>query len=308
MKARWVLLVGVLMWGCVESNPQPSPAGPDVAGGGAPDVVADVGGTQEGDDAVPADTVDTGPPSDDVDRIDTVTPPDTIGSCEPPKPILFDDTCVECLTTADCDEDIACNPQNHRCEPEECNYCETPYPACTQIDGVWSCVQCKYDEDCSEGTKCEPDLYACVGSVPPPCPGCATDDDCQSLWSDLQLECDVASGCCQDVTGLCDGVEGFCPNGECKGLWEDYLGCGVWPTSENEGCENIDPKLGLCTCSTPVDLEDPSSCPPPEFCAGGACPPEAVCVDASVVELMFGASAPFEGGVCLPLEWMLSDL
>jgi len=232
------------------------------------------------------------------------------GDCQPPQPFLLGDTCVECLSTADCgDEDLACNPENHRCEQADgaCGYCEYPYPACVQITGVWSCVQCKYDEDCPEGVECEPDLYACVDGVGPPCNGCVADDDCQSLWGDFQLECDVTSGCCQDVTGLCDGVEGFCPNGECKGLWSDFLGCGVWPTSENEACENIDPGLGLCTCAAPVDLEDPSSCPPPDGCVGGACPSEAVCVDASVVNLMFGASAPFDDGVCLPLEWMLND-
>ena len=233
------------------------------------------------------------------------------GDCQPPKPFLLGDTCVECLSTADCgDEDLACTPENHRCEPADgaCGYCEEPYPACAYINGVWSCVQCKYDEDCPEGKECEPDLYFCNGGGETFCEGCITDDDCQSLWGDFQLECDVATGCCQDVTGLCDGVEAFCPYGECKGLWSDFLGCGVWPTSENEACENIDPGLGLCTCSAPVDLEDPSSCPPPDFCAGGACPPEAVCFDASVVELMFGASAPFDDGVCLPLDWMVSYL
>ncbi|MFH1532991.1 MAG: hypothetical protein ABIK09_19880 [Pseudomonadota bacterium] len=230
--------------------------------------------------------------------------------CSPLQPHVFEGACVECLSSADCDdENLTCNPANHRCEPADgtCGYCEEPYPACVPINGVWSCVQCKYDEDCPDGKGCVPDLYACVGGVPPPCPGCATDDDCQSLWGDLQLECDVASGCCQDVTGLCDGVEGFCPNGECKGLWEDYLGCGVWPTSENEACEDVDPGLGLCTCSAPVDIEDPASCSPPDGCVGGSCPPQAICVDASVVELMFGASAPFDDGVCLPLEWMLND-
>ncbi len=235
---------------------------------------------------------------------------DLTGVCASPRPFLLDGACVECLSGEDCTDGLACNPENHRCEPLDgaCEYCENPYPACTEINGVWSCVQCMYDEDCPEGVECEPDLFSCNSGGEVFCNGCTSDDDCQSLQSDLQLECDVASGCCQDVRGLCDGVEGFCSNGECKGLWEDYLGCGVWPTSQNEVCETIDPWLGLCTCSAPVDIEDPASCPPPDLCAGGACPPEAVCVDAPVVELMFGASAPFDAGVCLPLDWIVNEL
>ena len=299
MKARWVLLVGVLMWGCVESNPQPSPASPDGAGGGAPDVVADVGGTQEGDDAVPADTVDTAPPSDDVDPIDTVTPPDAVDTCKPPKPFLLDGACVECLASANCADDLHCNPENHRCEAEECNFCQAPYPACVQIDGVWSCVQCKYDEDCPSGVPCDEDLHACA---PWPsddyCPPCDSDADCVALNQWLVVECHSASGCCFDRHGRCDGLSAGCPEGTCVQIWEE-LGCGTTTEPLEPPCSFFPPELGVCTCPEPYLTPRLIGCPD-EDCGLG-CPGEAACVDPSFVE-DFGIPIPSGGGICLPVD------
>ena len=120
------------------------------------------------------------------------------------------------------------------------------------------------------------------------CVECLTDEDC----GDETLICNLGNHRCEPTSG------------ECKGLWSDFLGCGVWPI-DDEACDGIDPGLGLCTCSTPFDMEGLSTCLPPDFCAGGTCPPEALCVDASVLEFMFGAAAPFEDGVCLPMDWMV---
>ena len=48
-------------------------------------------------------------------------------------PFLLDGACVECMTSEDCPDGLSCNPENHRCEVEECSWCEPPYPVCVKI-------------------------------------------------------------------------------------------------------------------------------------------------------------------------------
>jgi hypothetical protein len=303
MRAMWVLLV-ILLLGCVESNPQPSPGGPDVwnakdRGGLADATTADVVADLVADGVTSTDTTDLHSSPEVSDTIDAVTPPDAVDTCEPPKPFLFEGACVECLASADCADDLHCNPENHRCEVEECDYCESPYPVCVQINGVWSCVQCKYDEDCPAGVPCYEDLHAC-GPWPSDdyCPPCDSAADCVALNQWLEVDCHSASGCCFDRHGRCDGLSVGCPEGTCVQIWEE-LGCGTTSDPEELPCSYFPPELGVCTCAEPYLTPRLIGCPD-EDCGLG-CPGEAACVDPSFVE-DFGISIQSKGGICFPVE------
>ncbi len=237
--------------------------------------------------------------------------PDTRGECEPdlidedsrtcapPKPFLLDGACVECMTSEDCPDGLSCNPENHRCEVEECSWCEPPYPVCVQIDGVWSCVQCKYDEDCPAGVPCDEDLHACVPwPIDDFCPPCDSDADCVTLNQGLVVECHSASGCCFDRHGRCDGLSAGCPEGTCVQIWEE-LGCGTTSDPLELPCSFFPPGLGVCTCAKPFLI--PRFIPCPDEDCGLGCPGEAACVDPSFIE-DFGISIQPVAGICFPVN------
>ena len=230
---------------------------------------------------------------------------DTNMECLPPKPHVLDGACVECLSSGDCDDELACNPQNHRCEPEECGDCVYPNTTCMTIDGIWSCVQCKYDEDCTQGASCDEDLHACVGAKNGYCATCETDETCVTLAGSSQLACDVESGCCYDVDGWCDGLLAYCPDGSCQGLWS-ALGCGADPPPGEPLCLDLDPWLDVCTCSEPLDPDALPGCIADGYCADEHCPGETLCVGSAFLEAI-GSSYQIESGICIPKGLVITE-
>ena len=200
-------------------------------------------------------------------------------SCpEPEAPFELDGDCVGCLGQEHCPHPDYCNTQ-HNCQesvpPNECAYCQDPYPACTQINGVWSCVQCTDDSYCIGEQTCDTTIFACtgVGGDPiPPCTGCTSDADCVSLSGTFDLACDVPSGCCYDLAGACDGVEAGCLSGECESILE-IVGGGI-PIPFPEGL-----LFAHCTCEQPIDTSTLLACLQVGSCPSGDCPTEAVCLD-----------------------------
>ena len=227
MKAMWVLL-GLLVTGCVESNPQPSPGGPDAWN--AADLVADL----VTDGAVPTDSTDLTPPLEVVDTIDADVPcvPDCdgkecgddgcgggCGKC--PLPLLCDDgTCTEpgpgefgalCFEDADCVSGW-----------------------CTQI---WDSGRCTVlcVEECPEPLNCERFdwVEGGFGLCVPDC-----EPDCH------QKECgwDGCGGSC----GLCPLIQDECTDGVCVCI----------PDCEGKECCS-DGCGGSCgSCSWPYICED----------------------------------------------------
>ena len=210
----------------------------------------------------------------DLVPLDTCTNclPDIAG-CPPEKPYEENSECYECLDDTHCGEEEVC--MNHLCKPgdiaPECSYCAEPYPACVQVNGVWSCVECLEDADCAEGT-CETSSYACVvpscfdlGTCFEGCGQCTEDSDCVSTHG-LALACDKATSCCYDsVMGFCDGVESNCLGGGPCVLKEDLVNCGLTIPGVAKLLGPDSP--GVCLCTDP-STEDPLGC----LLGGGACP------------------------------------
>ena len=155
--------------------------------------------------------------------------------CDEKHPFVLHGVCVECVVDEQCP-----SPGLPRCvegycrspdfDPDgpwdSCAYCVDPYPACVEINGLWSCVQCDDNSDCFPNGVCDLSLYAC--EAPNPCgpegcphgsENCSADEDCVSSKG-LQLTCDIASLRCYDAMGgTCDGVESFCAGGlACMGI------------------------------------------------------------------------------------------
>jgi hypothetical protein len=232
-------------------------------------------------------------------------------ACQPPTPFQLDDgSCVECKNTSHCAAKGAgyvCDPATHTCKtddkPEECSYCQDPYPACTEINGIWSCVQCTDDSYCPNGT-CDLSLYSCSGGVNGPgCGSCSSDSDCVSAMGDKVLACDVASGCCYDTGGFCDNVESMCNAGagsDCMGLMEMLMGGMGGIPGMPEGMAG-----GVCTCDEPVGMDGllcliiPGGMfPCPE---GGGCLGDSICVDPAAIPLLGDIMGALGGasGICL---------
>lgn len=243
---------------------------------------------------------------------DTCGPDNTCvsGDCpDPAKPYDFNGECVECLISTHCDAGEVCD--DHVCtdsgpQPEECDYCQDPYPACTQINGVWSCVQCTDDSYCTGTQTCNTTIFACVGeNGEDNCTGCTSIGDCVSLSGLFELDCDVPSGCCYDVNGGCDGVEAFCPGGECVSLLDFLGGGGGLPMPMPDGLG-----LSVCSCNEPADMMTLVMCLmgtcPTGGCAGGA-----VCVDPSILTSLLGGGGGTPGettGYCVNLGALLGGL
>jgi hypothetical protein len=220
---------------------------------------------------------------------------------DPTKPYFCNGECKGCCTSAHCADlgaEFVCN--NGVCSgdiPPECSYCQDPYPACTQINGIWSCVQCTDDSYCAPGT-CDLALYSCSNGGQPGegCTSCSSDAECMSSLGAV-LACDAGSGCCYDTGGFCDGVESYCnePAGsECTGLM-DLLGGGMgipgMPMPEGMAA-------GICSCSTPADMMSLITCligmcPESPDCLGGS-----ICVDPATVPIL-GDMLGMLGPVCI---------
>ena len=228
-------------------------------------------------------------------------------ACQPPTPFQKPDgTCVECLNTGHCAAKGAtygCN--NNACvsddKPAECDYCEAPYSACAEINGIWSCVQCTDDTYCP-GSTCDLTLYACKNGGGNPgegCGVCQSDADCVSAMGDKVLACDAASGCCYDTSGFCDDVESYCDgsqNSECLGLMELLMGGMGGIPGMPEGSAG-----GICTCTEPMGMEG-FMCLLMPPCPAGGCLGDSVCIDPSAIPMlgdMLGAMAGNIDGLCL---------
>jgi len=229
-------------------------------------------------------------------------------ACQPPTPFLFNDECVECLNSSHCTAlgpDFVCDQATHKCkgtgpQPEECNYCVDPYPACTQINGVWSCVQCTDDSYCNGGT-CDLTLYACSGGVG--CGSCTNDSMCISAMGDKELKCDAQTGCCYDAAGWCDGVESMCntaANSECLGLMDLLMGGMGGLPGMPEGMA-----LGMCTCDEPMGI-DGFLCLVMGGCPPGGCFGDSVCVDPSAVPMLGDmVGGMVDSGICVNLQALI---
>ena len=233
---------------------------------------------------------------------------------DPNAPYEKDGGCVQCLNDDHCvgfgDGDTTYLCKNNVCTPDElppeCAYCTDPYPACVQINGVWSCVQCTADTDCGGSDECDLSMYTCTGDGPPNCSGCQSDAECVSSTGSFELECDNASGCCIDKAGWCDGVEAFCPAGECKGLMDILgggMGMGGIPGMPTEG------SFGACACTTPMDMMSLAMCLMAP-CDSAECPGSSVCIDPAILTDLLGGGLPSgdAAGYCINLSSLLGGL
>lgn len=235
----------------------------------------------------------------------------TTGSCtsatcqDPNLPYEKDGACVQCLLDSHCTSfgtDYTC--KNNVCTPStvapECQYCADPYPACIQLNGVWSCVQCTADEHCGAGT-CDLSLYSCDnGGLPNSCVSnpCSSNADCVSSTGTFALACDIPSGCCYDTGGWCDNVEAMCPGGgNCAGMMDLLMG------GMMEGMGDMIPmegSYGACECEQPYELMGligcvMGACPTSPDCQAGT-----VCVSIDIMSMLTGGSTPSTAsGYCI---------
>ncbi len=235
------------------------------------------------------------------------------GSCglnpctHPYLPVEVDGECVQCQVDEDCDsfgedgeywcDDNVCT---NSCGGDElCTYCSDPYPACVQIDGIWSCVQCTDDLDCDAGT-CDTSMYSCkLEGQSEECSGCQGDAECVSSIGTFHLECDAASGCCFDQGGWCDGIESFCPDSTCVGLMEAMGTDDSLPGMPTEGA------FGACSCENPLVGDDYLWCilvP----CVSEECLGDSVCVEPTILTDATGGTPLETPGICLPLVTLLA--
>jgi len=193
---------------------------------------------------------------------ETNTCEENTSDCNPPCEGLFalcnpaTLTCVQCITDADCAADEFCSPANNTCTTDICEMCQSPYPACTQINGEWACVQCVVDSDCPSGD-CDEATYFCLGgpagggTAPASCT-CNSDEDCQA-GGQFNLKCDTSVGICYDLSGGCDGIAACCDyasGSECVSIF-DLFGGGGLPG----GLPGLPGgAFGFCSCSLLGDL------------------------------------------------------
>ena len=213
--------------------------------------------------------------------------------------------CGDCQAPNKCDKYSKCVYKS-----PDCAYCVDPYPACVQINGVWSCVGCEDDSDCPDGIVCDAAMYACMGQPPVEIPKCDAETPCEeSDVMELDLACELGSGLCYDRFGWCDGLHARCrPSSWCitgiEGL-SPVLGeiPDIYPPGAEPGT------VGLCACQNPADattlmpclLDNSQPCPPsPE------CPGMLVCVATPVAISMcpHPSSAP---GVCVDLNKIMDS-
>ena len=183
-KAHWLGLV-VLLAGCLESNPQPSPGGTGNEGGPGADTVGAM-------DTVAADLVggDLAPPMDSVIAPDAGCTP----ACEGIQ--CGDDgcggSCGLCADSETCAEG--------HCVPASCDACNwlQPAPTC-QVT-----TSCAADADCALGgggwgRYCDADGHCKARFL-----GCQDDDECRA-WCELSAQ---DAGDCDDAAFTCHQVEG----------------------------------------------------------------------------------------------------
>ncbi len=173
--------------------------------------------------------------------------PDDLDVCCPSdKPHMLDRTCVQCISSADCDNGDICNPQTHTCSPNGCptsqklceddnqchqccqdsdcpnSYCvhhncyapppcdcpDPNFPYCVNYQGNWTCAACDPDEpdSCPAPCQCDPNSFVCLTSDGYVCGPCC----CLGCNSDN--DCVNSYGKklkCSD-RGFCYDPAGFC--------------------------------------------------------------------------------------------------
>ena len=191
-------------------------------------------GTDAGSDGAQTDVPDAEP--------DMVQRPCASG-CTDPKPVCDEltDTCVECLTTADCGVGV-CDETTHACV--ECvTAADCDDGVCDEVANA--CVECLTTNDCAAGV-CDEPANACVE--------CVTAADC-------------AAGVCDPMANVCVQclLDADCNNGVCDPATASCVGC----------LTDADCNAGVCDQATDTCVE----CLTSADCNGGVCDPTAnLCV------------------------------
>lgn len=250
MKAMLVLLGLVLLMGCVESNPQPSPGGPDAAGDGAQDVVADARG-KEGDAGYRADSVDMSPRSEVVDTIDAETT--CVPNCDGKE--CGDDGCGgECCGgeplepgASSCCGGIADGTCSEYCP----GWLSAPPKCIPPVECIQDCIaECPPGWDCINyafyGT--DVSFYCFPEPLGPPCQPCEADEDCPGgiLWE--VDRCSAVLGEVPTCVSPCSAIPKLpCP---------PWHSCVSAETVEGEVHDVCVPDPGLCECVPVVEICD----------------------------------------------------
>lgn len=181
--------------------------------------------------------------------------------------------------------------------PPECQYCQLPYPACVEIEGIWSCVQCLQDSDCGAAPCfCDVEHYSCGG-----CPDyqpwdCTEDLDCYG-----SMICDESTEICYDPEGWCDDVTSFC-NTEQGSTCEDPLTI-LFPGGPPSGSiPGMPVNKSVCTCTEPLEIGAAMACLEDPLCSTGGCHPGMVCIQLQILCLMMFDDCPQpnpDTGICV---------
>jgi len=262
MKTGWVILA-ILLAGCIESNPQPSPGtGADVAAaaetGAAPDTRADDAVSDTATDGAaldtahdtppPADTFDTTPAdaleitpppdvSDTIDAEDTTPPPDVVDVLEDVSVPCGNAVCDVGENPCSCPEDcpVGAGSAGEAC----CSAMDCAQPNCGPCCVVqcvsFACTEPIWLDDCCGNGKCEAGEDS--ASCPADCPA-----DCVKEGMPLGMD----ETCCPGATEL--NSSWIAQDGECMGTF-------CWsPVCANCGDGDCGPGENYCSC--PDDCGD----------------------------------------------------
>ena len=242
-----LLLQAVLLVGCLESNPQPSPAAEDARGWSGDDTAAPAGlDALGGDCAARGDTEGPGGDTTALDMGADGCVPDCAGK------ECGDDGCGG--SCGECDPSQECMPWEQICAwvdyPDcnqkecgddgmggSCGFCEEGLECLTTWDGWLRCTHaCEVQGDCEEGTFC---LFGLCATEE-----CTKDEDCgdpQEFYCDKYLRCRKYVSCADTADcnfwnkhSWCDEDVGVCRfDGDC---WEDD-DCVIGACGADHWCE-----------------------------------------------------------------------
>jgi hypothetical protein len=213
--------------------------------------------------------------------------------CEGDTPYpLEDGTCVECLTSDNCEGDDECDTGTHTCEVSTCS---TGTKMCD--DG--ECKQCCVDDDCLEyeeatgyclpegtcegvvqcGGLCTADFPICaIVQGVEQCVQCKVDADCALVGPACTCTGDPIYSCVDDVGAICQ------KEGSCAAMCTTDIDCPPASTGASLACAQVG---GSGICYDPAGTCDGSS---------ACCAPGQKCFD--LIVLLFGVM----GGGGMPME------